>query len=623
MRPRNGSRSRPGPAVAALGHARAPARGTATLPCCRWRPATAENGEPGPDPAAARDSAGRQRLLLDLRHQLVERLTGLAALVEEQLRSTRAPLEEALERCLEGLRLAGPELRPRDARVERAIEDHRADPVREPVRVHRPDERPVREAEVARASRRRRRPGSGRGPGRRPRWTGTGGSRRSARRRRPRTRATGRSAPGAPRRRRATGRCRRGRSRSSMQRTGLLELTPRGSKPTRSNRSRMALRELLAPSRTKSTPEPPGPPGLTISEPIRAPSVRGGQADERQVEHARRRVGVVLRDLDRGALEALAAVGPAGLRRSAAGWARRHGAWDRRAARVRARVRVRLASTTAVAGADGGTVGPTAGDDQDDRHERGGSGAADPVVRGHASRRIAEAVHRRTDPKVDPRDTASARSPVEVHRCGVEPESGRRSGRPAAASARSRRAGRAFAGAKTAAGGPSATTSPGAHDDDPREVGRRELHVVGDRDDRPSGRRDRLDDRADPLDAVGVLAGRRLVEDEDRRVHRQDAGQRDELAPREVEVVRVRRRGRRSGRRPRGCASTERGDLGRPDARGCAGRTRPRARPTARRAGRRGSGRRTRPSPRARATDRSAVGAVEQDPARRPGAGAR
>ena len=47
--------------------------------------------------------------------------------------------------------------------------------------------------------------------------------------------------------------------------------------------------------------------------------------------------------------------------------------------------------------------------------------------------------------------------------------------------------------------------------------------------------------RPDLRDAVGVLAGRRLVEHEDRRVHREDAGQGDELAPRQVQVVRVRR----------------------------------------------------------------------------------
>ena len=64
-----------------------------------------------------------------------------------------------------------------------------------------------------------------------------------------------------------------------MQRTGLLVLTPRGSKPTRSNRLRIALGNWLAPSRTKSTPEPPGPPGLMTSEPMRCDrSVAGSRS---------------------------------------------------------------------------------------------------------------------------------------------------------------------------------------------------------------------------------------------------------------------------------------------------------------------------------------------------------
>ena len=51
---------------------------------------------------------------------------------------------------------------------------------------------------------------------------------------------------------------------------------------------------------------------------------------------------------------------------------------------------------------------------------------------------------------------------------------------------------------------------------------------------------DGVDDRADPADARVVLAGRRLVEDEHRRLHRQDARQRDELPQRQVEVIGVR-----------------------------------------------------------------------------------
>ena len=40
-----------------------------------------------------------------------------------------------------------------------------------------------------------------------------------------------------------------------------------------------------------------------------------------------------------------------------------------------------------------------------------------------------------------------------------------------------------------------------------------------------------VDDGTDASNAVGVLAGRRLVEHEDRGVHGQDACQRDQLAP--------------------------------------------------------------------------------------------
>ena len=63
--------------------------------------------------------------------------------------------------------------------------------------------------------------------------------------------------------------------------------------------------------------------------------------------------------------------------------------------------------------------------------------------------------------------------------------------------------------------------------------------------DRPAGRRQAGDDRVDPLDAAGVLAGRRLVEDHDRRAHREDRGEREQLPARVAEVVRV------ASRRPR------------------------------------------------------------------------
>jgi hypothetical protein len=66
-------------------------------------------------------------------------------------------------------------------------------------------------------------------------------------------------------------------SRSSKHRSGVLRMTPRGSNPTRSKRARTSSENRTsAAARTKSTPEPPGPPGLRNSEPIlRAGSVAG------------------------------------------------------------------------------------------------------------------------------------------------------------------------------------------------------------------------------------------------------------------------------------------------------------------------------------------------------------
>ena len=56
-----------------------------------------------------------------------------------------------------------------------------------------------------------------------------------------------------------------------MQRMAVLEFTPRGSKPTMSKRLRSSSGKSLAEtaSRTKSTPDAPGPPGSTTSEPMR------------------------------------------------------------------------------------------------------------------------------------------------------------------------------------------------------------------------------------------------------------------------------------------------------------------------------------------------------------------
>ena len=58
-------------------------------------------------------------------------------------------------------------------------------------------------------------------------------------------------------------------SKVSKQRSGVLRLIPRGSNPTMSNRARSSRGSNLATARTNSWPEPPGPPGLSINEPMR------------------------------------------------------------------------------------------------------------------------------------------------------------------------------------------------------------------------------------------------------------------------------------------------------------------------------------------------------------------
>jgi len=52
---------------------------------------------------------------------------------------------------------------------------------------------------------------------------------------------------------------------------GVDDPTPRGSKPTRSNRSRTDAGMLSTIPAAASIPDSPGPPGLTISDPIFAP----------------------------------------------------------------------------------------------------------------------------------------------------------------------------------------------------------------------------------------------------------------------------------------------------------------------------------------------------------------
>ncbi len=54
-----------------------------------------------------------------------------------------------------------------------------------------------------------------------------------------------------------------------MHSTGADSPTPRGSKPTTSNRFSTSVGRLSPSPIAASAPEAPGPPGLTTSEPIR------------------------------------------------------------------------------------------------------------------------------------------------------------------------------------------------------------------------------------------------------------------------------------------------------------------------------------------------------------------
>ena len=99
-----------------------------------------------------------------------------------------------------------------------------------------------------------------------------------------------------------------------MQRTGLLVFTPRGSKPTRSNRLRRRARELAGAVTDEVDARAARTAGVDQQ---RADALRPGRspaAAGRELQRALGQVGVVLRHADGGALEAAAAVGPLGLR---------------------------------------------------------------------------------------------------------------------------------------------------------------------------------------------------------------------------------------------------------------------------------------------------------------------
>ena len=89
-------------------------------------------------------------------------------------------------------------------------------------------------------------------------------------------------------------------SSSGMHSTGVDRPTPRGSKPTRSNRCSTSTgsreRQADAPRRRRSAP---GPPGLTISEPIR--SVCPASSARTRNSGQRGALGLVVADRDLGA----------------------------------------------------------------------------------------------------------------------------------------------------------------------------------------------------------------------------------------------------------------------------------------------------------------------------------
>ena len=89
-----------------------------------------------------------------------------------------------------------------------------------------------------------------------------------------------------------------------MQSTGVDSPTPRGSKPTRSKRAFTSSGSSSTRKWTDSIPEPPGPPGLTKSEPIRVASSVAGCRVERELDRPGRRLVVAQRHLDRPALPA-------------------------------------------------------------------------------------------------------------------------------------------------------------------------------------------------------------------------------------------------------------------------------------------------------------------------------
>ena len=233
---------------------------------------------PEPTLPSIADQARRQRLGVDRAISASNASTDLPPSLKAHVGRAAQSLRNASQGLVERLGLAAAQVLEVERRVDRAVERHRPDVVRELLRVARPDQGPVREAEVAQLLVADGRPDDvevvGDRVGRQVRQRGVIP-----------LRALAGVVPGridqraaARRRRRATGRAPPARSRLSMQRMAVLEFTPRGSKPMMSKRLRRLAgnRSPAAALRTNSTPDAPGPPGLTNSEPIReARSVAG------------------------------------------------------------------------------------------------------------------------------------------------------------------------------------------------------------------------------------------------------------------------------------------------------------------------------------------------------------
>ena len=265
-------------------------------------------------------------LLVDRGHQRVEDLAAPAALVERAGRLGRAVVEEAPELRLEALGLTRPETLEVQRRVDRTVEHHGPDVVGEEVRVDRADERPVREPEIRQLV----------VPDRHAQGVEVARDRigREVRQRGvvPLGAFAGIRAGGRDERAELGRIVGRGIQRGLPVQVvdapdGRARIHPARIEPDDVEAlAKRRREELVAPSRTKSTPDPPGPPGIDEQRPDPARLVGRGQPDHRDVEGALRRRRVVAREADLRTQEAVPAIAPScGAHGEAgrAGWAGR------------------------------------------------------------------------------------------------------------------------------------------------------------------------------------------------------------------------------------------------------------------------------------------------------------